>query len=97
MNKICNCCKENLPISSFYKDNRNKDGYNYKCKECVKKYRDKIGYDQSKYQKEYRNSVNGKKSMHKHRQSDKYKKTMNKYLAKVKKERRNEMNDLKKI
>lgn len=38
--KICTKCRKEKPATSkyFYKMNHSKDGFQYKCKECVKKY-----------------------------------------------------------
>ena len=35
--KVCNKCKEHKSLSEFYKDKKNKDGFRYECKLCVKK------------------------------------------------------------
>jgi hypothetical protein len=35
--RICNTCKQNKEVSEFNKDKSRKDGYSYKCKECLKK------------------------------------------------------------
>ena len=32
--QICNICNENLPVSSFHKDNTSKSGYRESCKIC---------------------------------------------------------------
>lgn len=37
MSKICTKCKEEKPLSEFYKDKSKKDGLKYYCKECDKK------------------------------------------------------------
>ena len=39
--KICSKCKVEKPVSQFYKDKRNKDGFKYACKNCNKKYNKK--------------------------------------------------------
>jgi len=45
MKKECNVCKIKKNINEFHKDKTRPDGYNYKCKTCVKEsscaYRDK--------------------------------------------------------
>ena len=33
--KKCTCCGRELPLSEFYKNKRNKDGYATQCKECM--------------------------------------------------------------
>ena len=38
--KVCNKCKEHKPLSEFYKTNARKDGFEYQCKSCKKKYND---------------------------------------------------------
>lgn len=35
--KICTKCGKELPLSEFHKNKRNKDGYEYQCKECRNK------------------------------------------------------------
>jgi len=35
--KTCTICKIEKSSKEFYKDSRNKDGYNSNCKECTKK------------------------------------------------------------
>lgn len=35
--KICNECKQNKELSEFNRDKSRKDGYSYKCKQCLKK------------------------------------------------------------
>lgn len=35
--KICQICRETLPISNFYKSPSSEDGYSDKCKECSRK------------------------------------------------------------
>lgn len=35
--KTCSKCKRTLPISQFYRNARNKDGYHSACKECHNK------------------------------------------------------------
>lgn len=32
--KTCTKCKRVLPLSSFYRNHRHKDGHHYECKEC---------------------------------------------------------------
>lgn len=32
--KTCNICKEQLPLTDFYRDRNNKDGYGARCKNC---------------------------------------------------------------
>jgi len=34
--KKCALCKRILPLSEFYRNARNRDGYCYRCKECEK-------------------------------------------------------------
>jgi hypothetical protein len=46
--KICSLCLENLPISSFPKDKRMKDGLKKQCRECLKLQR-KIRYNIKAY------------------------------------------------
>lgn len=35
--KLCNTCGQIKTLESFYKDKHNKDGLNYKCKDCCQK------------------------------------------------------------
>ena len=55
--KICNKCKEEKPFSEFTKNKITKDGYNYICKQCRKKYHidniDTIRDYTNKYNKKY--------------------------------------------
>lgn len=34
--KVCNVCHRELPLSNFHRCKKNKDGYQYACKECQK-------------------------------------------------------------
>lgn len=34
--KLCKQCNQTLPVETFYKHRTNKDGYNTKCKNCIK-------------------------------------------------------------
>lgn len=34
--KICNACLEDKCLDSFNKSSLSKDGYNWKCRECIK-------------------------------------------------------------
>ena len=36
--KKCSKCEKIQPVSEFYRDKRNKDGYNYSCKTCENVY-----------------------------------------------------------
>ena len=36
--KTCSTCKEELPVSTFYKNAAKPDGYQYSCKPCMQKY-----------------------------------------------------------
>lgn len=44
--KTCTGCRRTLAVSEFQRDSSRKDGYNYRCKECIREYlasrRDKI-------------------------------------------------------
>ena len=56
MERKCYKCKKIKSIESFVKDNRNKTGYGYLCKECKKeedkKYHAKIKQDPNRWAKE---------------------------------------------
>ena len=56
--KVCTKCKLEKPFSEFHKDKKNKDGYRFICKECVKIYKndnaDKIKETEAIYR--YNNS-----------------------------------------
>lgn len=41
MTKICSKCKQQLPLSSFWKNIKQSDGYNNYCKKCLDEYRKK--------------------------------------------------------
>ena len=45
MNKLCLNCKLELPLKSFGKNKRSKDGYFYRCIECEKKRKKKFYED----------------------------------------------------
>jgi hypothetical protein len=56
--KKCSKCKENKPYSDFYTHRKNKDGYGYQCKNCIR-VKDQEKYNKNKTkilekQKEYR-------------------------------------------
>lgn len=36
MSKVCNVCKENLPLDAFNKNKSRRDGLEYHCRECGK-------------------------------------------------------------
>ena len=38
MDRICCRCKQDKPISEYYKDRRKKDGHRFECKKCSKEY-----------------------------------------------------------
>lgn len=60
MLKTCTKCKLEQPIEAFSKNARSKDGFQYKCKACVKSYREANSESISAYQKEY-NLINKEK------------------------------------
>ena len=49
--KVCSKCKRELPISEFYKNKSNKDGFECYCKKCVAE------YDKTKKRKEQKKKV----------------------------------------
>ena len=51
--KICNCCKIEKPLTEFYKNKAQKDGYKYKCKICEKEYNLKNSDKIAEYNKQY--------------------------------------------
>lgn len=53
MNKICNCCHKELPITSYYKKVGGKDGLNAICIECYKS-KQKFKYRTDEYRKNHR-------------------------------------------
>jgi len=61
--KVCRDCGNSKPITEFYKDKHQKDGYRYDCIECNKshgkEYRNgKEGMIQVTYTRQIRNSEN---------------------------------------
>ena len=53
--KICPRCKEEKPLSEFYKNKRNKDGLQHACKVCKSVYDSKYykeNIDKTKYRKD---------------------------------------------
>ena len=38
MSKTCNKCHNTFMLDSFNRDNKSKDGYRNKCKDCIRKY-----------------------------------------------------------
>ena len=36
--KICSKCRRELPEEQFHKSKKNKDGYQYICKDCISEY-----------------------------------------------------------
>lgn len=49
--RICNICKNEFPITNFYRDKSQSTGYMHRCKECDKKksakWQRESGYDKS--------------------------------------------------
>ena len=37
ISKFCSKCKENKSLDLFYKDRHTKDGFDYRCKDCIRK------------------------------------------------------------
>jgi hypothetical protein len=54
MYKICSKCKEEKLFSEFSKDKSRKDGFDSRCKSCVKEYQKDSKDDLRDYHKEYR-------------------------------------------
>jgi len=52
--KVCSKCREEKELTEFSKNKYNKDGYQYNCKTCRKKYREGNTEYMKKYRKEYR-------------------------------------------
>jgi len=71
--KICKSCQQTLPLSSFNKNKRRKDGYNYECKQCVNK---KYYWDQHDKLKQKRadNCIELRAKAREYRQTDRGKK-----------------------
>jgi len=69
--KICTKCNKNLPLKNFNKNNKSRDGLQYRCKQC---------------EGEYAKSPKGKSSRRKYHQSENGKRTSRKlkrnYIAK---------------
>lgn len=73
--KVCSTCKVEKPISDFYKNKRNKDGYHSQCKSCMKEY---FGTDKYKIVhraaiQKYKKSEKGKKNKSSRKYWDKQK------------------------
>jgi hypothetical protein len=51
--KICSCCEIEKPLTEFYKNKSQKDGYKYKCKICEKEYNFKNSNKIGEYNKQY--------------------------------------------
>ena len=55
--KVCNTCRIIKQLTEFYKDNKSRDGYCHKCKNCLseqyKEYNTKHKDDLVKYRKDY--------------------------------------------
>lgn len=62
MNNLLKCskCKKTKSSKYFYKTKRNKIGFHYQCKECMKVYFKNRGEKRNKQQKEYMINRNGK-------------------------------------
>lgn len=75
ISKQCSKCKEVKPLSEFYKSCIRKDGYNYHCKLCCKKYRqsEKGKLAQKRYQEHYRKTEKCKAAKRRYSQSKKRK------------------------
>ena len=71
--KKCKTCQQTLSLSSFNKNKRRKDGYNYECKQCVSK---KYYWSQHDKLKQYRddNRVELGAKAKEYRQTDRAKK-----------------------
>jgi len=73
--KVCSSCKRFLPTTSFYKDNRKKDRFYSKCKECKniykKEYSDKNKDKVKKYDEENKEEISRrhKNNYYKNRQN----------------------------
>lgn len=61
MSKKCGKCKEQKPLTEFYKDRTRTDGYNHKCRDCQNAYWNEAQYPKlkktEKYQAKHRISV----------------------------------------
>lgn len=68
--KECTKCKKIKAITDFYKDKNNKDGLEYRCKQCKKEYefanKERIYQRQKKYRKEKQNWKNEKTKLYFH-------------------------------
>lgn len=51
--KYCPVCKNYLPVYFFNKNKLKPDGYNSRCRDCAKQYRDKKG---AQYKKQNENN-----------------------------------------
>ena len=51
----CYSCKETKPLTEFYKDSHKKNGYQYECKTCTKKYIKNYKRKNPKYRKSQQN------------------------------------------
>lgn len=54
----CSKCNKNLPTSHFYKESQTKRGYQYHCKNCQAKHRDKYYCPQKNSRRIKRNRYN---------------------------------------
>jgi len=81
ISKRCCTCKRSKHISEFYKNRREKDGFQSQCKTCIKQSHQK--YRKSKKgkcaQKHYCQSVKGKANFKRYQQSAKGKATQKRY------------------
>lgn len=53
ISKECSCCHEVKPVSEFNKSKSSKDRLQFKCKECLRKYRKNNAESIKEYHKEY--------------------------------------------
>ena len=84
--KTCTKCKVEKDEAEFLKDKSKKDGLDYRCKSCVREYRQSDAYKASQkayqqtdsykeYQRAYKQTDSYKASRKEHLQTDAYKKS----------------------
>lgn len=66
MTKVCNTCKEDLPLDRFYKNKTSRDGYQHHCKDCTRvkqaEWRKANPEKARSYMKKYRESERGRRA-----------------------------------
>lgn len=83
--KVCSCCKQELPLSLFYKNKQTTDGYEMYCKTCSNEKRrernkkPEIRERRRKRDQKYRQTDRYKEYIYNYNRSENYKKSSEKY------------------